>query len=93
MATQEQRIASLERNAKTAEMMIDLRSHPVIAPIFARFAQDVEAINYKLLHAAMDATERTVMMEKRDFIERFVGMFVGAEITLENSKKALEKLL
>jgi hypothetical protein len=91
--TNEQRIASLEKNAKTAEMMIDLRSHPVMAPIFERFRGDVEAINYRLLNAEMDATSRTIMMEKRNFIERFVGMFVGAEITLENSKKALEKLL
>lgn len=89
----EQRIATLERNIKTAEIMLDLREHPVLAPVFERFRGDIDAINHRLLHAEMDAPARTLLMRERDFIERFVGMFVGAEMTLENSKKALEKLL
>jgi len=93
MATQEQRIAAVERRAKEAEMMLDLREHPVMRPIFDRLRADVDAMNHRLLHAEMDAPTRSILMAKRNFVEDFVGLFVGAEITLENAKKALEKLI
>lgn len=92
MATQEQKVAAVERRAKEAEIMLDLRDHPVMRPIFDRLRSDVDAMNHKLMRAEMDAPTRSILMAKRDFVEDFVGLFVGAEITLENAKKALERL-
>lgn len=89
----EKRVRNVRKRLKEAEILLDLREHEVMRPLMDGFSSEVGGINARLLSdRTLTERDRLVLMEKRDFVERFVGLFVGAELSATRAREFLKKI-
>lgn len=89
---QEERLTRMEKNAKEAEMLIDLKEHPAVQKLIKELETNIAVINVRLTTERISEHERDLLFAQRDCWGFFIGKFSQAEQTLVNIEKYLEKL-
>lgn len=89
----EGRLTKLEKEAKMAEIMLDLRNHEGVKQILAELEQMINVINTKLMSPKRLETEaRELLMTDKERCLWLLNKFPGYEKVLERINKYLEKL-
>ena len=89
----EKRVRNVKRRLKEAEILLDLREHEVMRPLMDGLIKETEGMNAVLLSdKTLTERDRLVLMEKRDFVLRFVKLFVDAELSAKRAREFLKKI-
>jgi len=88
----EQKLDKLELKARKAEILLVLKTNPMIVEMEQELESMVNGINEQLLFKRIDEKERDRLFTERACWEWFIHKFPNAQQTLENINKYLEKL-
>ena len=89
---QEDRLTKMEKRAKEAEILLDLKEHPGVKRLTDELTADIARIDTILLNKRITEHERDLLFMQRDCWNMLLGRFAQAEITIVNINKYLEKL-